>query len=481
MSDAFVIAIDQGTTGTAIHRLSAAGTFDSLATAQHKQIYRQPGWVEHNPEELVAQVTGGLERAAGAAGIGIANQGETVVAWDYQTKQPVYNAIVWQDARTQDRIEAMKAAGHEATTLERAGLPLDPYFSASKLRWILDHISEARDLRSEGRLCLGTSDAFFLDRLAGACVTDVTTASRTSLMNLQTLDWDPVLCELFGVPIECLPKIVSTTGAIGEIQAGAAKGVPVTASAVDQQAALFGHGCRRPGDLKFTFGTGAFALCVTGDRPLKDPGSGLLPTVAWRIADGPATYAVDGGIYNAASAINWARGLGLFSDFREIQAFGDCALQRGLAFVPALSGLGCPYWDRSAGGLWLGLGLETSKSDMMQSILEGIAFRAGQVIGAMENLLPISRRLSIDGGLSNNGYFCEFLAKVLNRVLSVPSTVELTGFGIAQLALIGAGLAGLETLPAGPAPRQKIIPAEAIDPRLPEKFRQAVDRSRKWR
>ena len=489
MSEAFVIAVDQGTTGTAVHRLAASGAFEPLATAQHKQIYRKPGWVEHNPEELIAQVAAGLDKAAqstsGAQGIGIANQGETVVAWDSQTKQPVYNAIVWQDARTQDRVDELKAAGHEETTLARAGLPLDPYFSATKLRWILDHVSEARDLRGEGRLRLGTSDAFFLDRLAGTCVTDVTTASRTSLMNLGNLEWDPVLCDLFGVPIECLPKIVSTTsspgGAIGEIQAGAAKGIPITASAVDQQAALFGHGCRQPGELKFTFGTGAFALCVTGETPLKDPGSGLLPTVAWRLDGGSATYAVDGGIYNAASAVNWARDIGLFSDFREIQAFGDCALARGLAFVPALSGLGCPYWDRSAGGLWLGLGLETTKSDMMQSILEGIAFRAGQVIGAMENLLPISRRLSIDGGLSNNGYFCEFLSRVLNRVLSVPATVELTGLGIAQLALIGAGLATLDSLPAGPAPRQKITPADPIDPILIEKFRRAVDRSRKWR
>ena len=481
MSEKFVIAVDQGTTGTAIHRLAADGAFESLSNTQHKQIYRKPGWVEHNPEELIAQVTAGLDRAAGATGIGIANQGETVVAWDYQTKQPVYNAIVWQDARTQEKVEQLKAAGHEETTLNRAGLPLDPYFSATKLKWLLDHCSEARDLRSEGRLCLGTSDAFFLDRLAGACVTDVTTASRTSLMNLETLDWDPVLCDLFGVPIECLPKIVSTTGAIGEIQAGAAKGIPVTASAVDQQAALFGHGCRQPGDLKFTFGTGAFALCVTGDKPLKDPGSGLLPTVAWRLDGGNATYAVDGGIYNAASAVNWARGIGLFAEFREIQAFPDCALARGLAFVPALSGLGCPYWDRSAGGMWLGLGLETTKSDMMQSILEGIAFRAGQVIGAMENLLPISRRLSIDGGVSNNGSFCEFRSKVLNRVLTVPATVELTGFGAAQFALIGAGLATIDTLPASPAPRQKIIPAEPIDPQLTEKFRRAVDRSRKWR
>jgi glycerol kinase len=472
-----VIAIDQGTTGSGVHVLESDGTFRSGETIDHKQFYPHPGWVEHDAEELVGNVARLIARHKnGARGIGIANQGETVVAWDARTKRPLFNAIVWQDARTHAEIEKLKAAGHEETTLARAGLPLDPYFSAAKLRWLLDNVDEARSLRREGRLRFGTSDAFFLDRLAGVFATDVTTASRTSLMNLETLEWDPALANIFGVPIECLPEIRPTAGDFGAID-----GVPVTASMVDQQAALFGHGCRKPGDAKITFGTGAFALAIAGEKPLKNPKTGLLPTVAWKLGDAPVTYAIDGGVYNAASALNWARELGLFQAFSEIEAFGGTAIERGLIFVPALSGLGCPYWDRSAAGLWLGMGLETSKRDLVQSVLEGIALRAAQVIDAMDGLQPISARLSIDGGLANNDYFRSFLAKALGRQLTIPASVELTGHGCALFALIGAGLATIDSLPLKAPPQASITPDGPIDPALRRKFAEAVERSRNWR
>jgi glycerol kinase len=477
-----VIAVDQGTTGSGVHVLGADGTFHSGTTIDHKQFYPQPGWVEHDAVELVANVATLIaaakkEHGAALKGIGIANQGETVIAWDSRTKRPIHRAIVWQDARTQARVEELKSRGYEATTLANAGLPLDPYFSATKLRWILDNVPEAEALRREKRLRFGTSDAFFLDRLAGIFATDVTTASRTSLMNLDTLQWDPLLTEVFEVPIECLPEIRPTTGDFGAID-----GVPVTASMVDQQAALFGHGCRRPGDAKITFGTGAFALAIAGPRPLKDPGSGLLPTVAWKLGDAPATYAIDGGVYNAASALNWARELGLFGDFAEIDAFdGPPAIARGLAFVPALSGLGCPYWDRSAAGLWLGLGLETTKRDMVQSVLEGVALRAAQVIEAMSRLQPISSKLSIDGGLANNGYFRQFLAKALDRRVTVPASLELTGQGCALFALIGAGLATVDRLPPAPPPQASIEPGIPLHGALRRKFADAVKRCRGWR
>ena len=472
-----VVAIDQGTTGSGVHVLESDGTFRSGATVDHQQFYPQAGWVEHDPEELLGNVARLIaQHRDGARGIGIANQGETVVAWDAKTKRPITNAIVWQDARTHGEIERLKAAGHEETTLTRAGLPLDPYFSAAKLRWILDHVDAAKSLRREGRLRLGTSDAFFLDRLAGVFATDVTTASRTSLMNLETLQWDPVLAELFGVPIECLPEIRPTTGDFGAID-----GVPVTASMVDQQAALFGHGCRKPGDAKITFGTGAFALAIAGDRPLKDAKSGLLPTIAWKLGDAPVTYAIDGGVYNAASAVNWARELGLFTGFSEIESFDGTAIARGLVFVPALSGLGCPYWDRSAAGLWLGMGLETAKRDLVQAVLEGVALRAAQVIEAMNRLQPIATKLSIDGGLANNGYFRGFLANALGRKLTVPASVELTGQGCALFALIGAGLATIDTLPPEAPPQASITPREPLDPALRLKFAEAVERSRNWR
>ena len=482
MADHSVVAIDQGTTGTKVHRLHSDGRFATLGGFEHRQIFPQAGWVEHDPAELISHIEQCIVLGIGttdkdAAAIGLDNQGETVIAWDAESKNPIYNAIVWQDARTEAEIQRLKSADSETETLRRAGLPLDPYFSASKLRWLLDHVPAAKDLRKQGRLRLGTSDAWFLDRLAGRAVTDVTTASRTSLMNLETLSWDPVLCELFGVPMECLPEIVSTTGVLAEI-----KGVPVTASMVDQQAALFGHGCRRLGDAKITFGTGAFALAIAGDKPLRDAASGLLPTIAWRIGEAPCTYALDGGVYNAASAINWARGIGLFDAYDEIARFeATSAIFRNLAFVPALSGLGCPYWDRSAAGMWLGLGLETSKADMMQAVLEGIALRAGELLRAMSTLVPVANRLSIDGGVTRNDYFCDFLAGVLDRELTVPSTAELTGLGAAQFALIGAGLATLDTLPPAPPASRVVKTAAPLSAELIAKFDDAVSRCRSWR
>jgi len=478
MTEKFVAAIDQGTTGTKLHHLKLDGAFETIAAFEHKQIYPQPGWVEHDPLELIRHLEECLIKAAGACAIGIANQGETVVAWDAKTKRPVYNAIVWQDARTQKAIEALKAAGQESVTLERAGLPLDPYFSASKFRWILDNVPEAAQLRKEKRLRLGTSDSFFLDNLTGRFVTDVTTASRTSLMNLRTCAWDSPLCALFDVPMECLAEIRPTAGVFGEM----ANGLPVAASVVDQQAALFGHGCRKGGDAKITFGTGAFVLCVTGEKPLRDAASGLLPTVAWAIEGKDTVYALDGGVYNAASAVNWARSLGLFNDYAEIADFKAApAISRGLAFVPALSGLGCPYWDRTGSGLWLGLGLETSRSDMMQALLEGIALRAGQVLAAMGRLAPLADRLSIDGGLARNGYFGRFLADALDREIIIPSSPELTGLGTAQLALIGAGFANAELLPPAPPVLATLSPQNPLSQAAREKFADAVTRCRNWR
>ncbi len=345
-----VLAIDQGTTATKSFTLDEEGRFESVAAFEHRQIYPNAGWVEHDPEELLRNVSACLEAAGKVDAIGMDNQGETVVAWDAGTGKPIYNAIVWQDSRTQDTTEKLKADGAEEITLARAGLPLDPYFSAGKLRWLLDHVDGARSLLKQGRLRLGTSDAFFLDRLTGTFATDVTTASRTSLMSLDTCTWDPELCKLFGVPIECLPEIRSTAGDFG--QAGK---IPVTASLVDQQAALFGHGC----PTKITFGTGAFALTVTGEARVDGSKFGILPTLAWKIKNEPAQRAIEGGVYNAGSAVNWARGLGLFREFSDIENFElPSALSRNLVFVPALSGLACPHWDRGAAGLWIGMGLE---------------------------------------------------------------------------------------------------------------------------
>ncbi len=333
-----VIAIDQGTTGSKAFRLDTSGKLEPLGSLQHRQILPQPGWVEQDANELLDHVRQLAARAGDAMALGLDNQGETVVAWDADSGEPVYNAIVWQDARTLDVTEKLKADGAEALTIARAGLPLDPYFSASKLRWIIEHVPRAGALLDRGKLRLGTSDSFFLDRLAGVYATDVTTASRTSLMNLDTGQWDAELCRLFGVPLEALPEIRPTVGAFG-----AAGKLAITASICDQQAALFGHGCRRAGQAKITFGTGAFALAVANRNIAADRAVGMSRTVAWKIGDAPIAYAIEGGVYDAASAINWARGLGLFESYAGIDEFtAPPAIDRGIVFVPALSGLAAP-------------------------------------------------------------------------------------------------------------------------------------------
>lgn len=430
-----IAALDQGTTSTRVLVVAQNGNADIQLAVRHQQHHPHPGWVEHDPLELLSNLQRCLEVAGGVDAIGLANQGESCLAWDAQSGTPLSPVIVWQDNRTAEVIAQLRAAGGEALTLERAGLPLDPYFSASKLAWIIQHLPAAAEAHKQGRLRLGTTDAYFLDRLTGVYATDVTTASRTSLMNLATAQWDPQLCELFGVPIEVLPPIRDTVGHFGEIG-----GIPVTASLVDQQASLYGHGCRNPGDAKITFGTGAFALTLSGEEMIRAPEKGLLATIAWQI-DGKPQYAMDGGVYDASAAVEWAGRLGLFSDFSELAAFDNPpAIGRKLAFVPALSGLACPHWDRSAAALWVGMNAGTSKEDMCQALLEGVALRSVEVITAMDGFLNVTDRLSIDGGLARSPYFAQFLADALQRQIVTQRFDELTAFGCAALAARGLGV-----------------------------------------
>ena len=341
------------------------------------------------------------------------------------------------------------------------------------MRWIIDHVDEARALLKQGRLRIGTSDAFFLDRLTGTFATDVTTASRTSLMSLDTMQWDDELLKLFGVPRACLPEIRSSTGPFGEH-----RGVAITANLVDQQAALFGHGCAKEGDAKITFGTGAFALAVAGNgRPPKND-AGLVATVAWKQGPSPPAFALDGAVYNAASAVNWARSLGLFSSYEEINSFAaPSALSRNIVFVPALSGLACPHWDRSASGLWIGLGLDTTRQDMMQALLEGIALRATEVMEAMAKSLPLGNTISIDGGLANNPHFTQFLADALNHTVTVASTTELTALGTARMAMMGLGATSLPPLPS---PARSHEPDHPITEEHKQRFQKALARAKGW-
>ena len=470
-----ILAIDQGTTSTRALCLRADGSSEITAAIKHRQIYPQAGWVEHDADELIQSIEHCIEVSPDATAIGIDNQGESCLAWHADSKQPLSPVIVWQDNRTHPVIEALKSEGHEARVLELAGLPLDAYFSASKLAWILRHIDAAAEAHAAGKLRLGTTDAFFLDRLTDRFVTDITTASRTSLLNLESGDWDAELCELFGVPMQTLPDIVPTTGDFGAI-AQRGRPVPVTASVVDQQASLYGHGCRQSGDAKITFGTGAFALAVTGEQLQRSPEQGLLPTVAWQFHSGKPFYALDGGVYCAGSAIEWGRNLGLFERFDEINHFDAApAIERDLVFVPALSGLACPHWDRTAAGLWLGMSLDTERRDLAQALLEGVALRAAEVIRAMDGFASIGERLSIDGGVSANPYFCQFLADVLGREVSVNAMAEVTALGTAMFAAGDAAVAN-----SGDGARVGYAPA-SDRAQLLERFREAVKRSQHWR
>ena len=472
-----VFAIDQGTTGSKAYRLDSAGKFERVGGFDHRQIYPQAGWVEHDPLELLGHVRKLLEQAGDAIAFGLANQGETVIAWDADSGEPGCNAIVWQDARTLPLTEQLKKEGAAKLVTARTGLPLDPYFSASKLRWIIDNVPRAKELLKQGKLRLGTSDSFFLDRLAGLYATDVTTASRTGLMNLDSGQWDPELCRLFGVPIEALAPIRPTAGGFGAVGK-----LPIVANVVDQQAALFGHGCRHGGQAKITFGTGAFALAVAEKNVAAESAAGMIRTVAWKIGARPLAYAIEGGIYDAAAAVNWARGLGLFKDYAEIDQFlAPPAIERGLVFVPALSGLSCPYWDRNAAGMWLGMSNDTTRTDMMQALLEGVALLAAEVIAAMGRATPLQGSISIDGGLSNNRYFCNFLGRALGQPVVVAGSADLTGLGCAQLALIGAGLADVDSLPPPPPARNRVTSSTPLSDAARKRFREAVKRCSAWR
>lgn len=430
-----IAAIDQGTTSTRVLMMDAAGRLSPVLSLPNGQTYPAPGHVEQDAEVLLANITRCLD-AAQADVVGLANQGESCLAWDARDGQPICPVISWQDDRTAALTARLEREGAAPTVMARAGLPLDPYFSASKLGWIIDHVPKAAEIAALGHLRLGTTDAFFRDRLTGRFETDIATASRTSLMNLESGHWDADLCDLFRVPIACLPRIGPTSGDLGTLPGGAR----LAASIVDQQAALYGHGCHLPGDAKVTFGTGAFVQCLTG--ALVQPARpGPLPTIAWQHTGEPVAHALDGGVYSAASAVNWAAELSLFAGLESISNFAKPpAIDRGIAFVPALAGLGCPHWDRAARGAWLGLSLADEKTDLVQALLEGIALRTAEVLQAMDALYSFRGPVSIDGGLSRNPYFVEFLAQVAGHDLFLPDETEQTAVGLARMAAKAAGL-----------------------------------------
>lgn len=461
-----VAAIDQGTTSTRCLVVEADGTARLAAGLPHAQRHPAPGRAEQDPEELVRNIRAVLAAAGEVDAIGLANQGESCLAWDAASGEALSPVIVWQDARTGDALAARPAA-EAARSRAICGLPLDPYFSASKLGWLVENVPAVAAALEAGRLRLGTTDAFFLDRLAGTFATDIATASRTGLLDLATGDWSEELCALHGVPRACLPPIRAVDAGFGTIG-----GVPVKACIVDQQAALYGHGCRAPGEAKITFGTGAFLLAVTGtERPQTD---GLLPTIAWQRRGEAPVFAVEGGVYDAGAALEWLKRLGLFTDTGELDGFeGPSAISRGLVFVPALSGLAAPYWDRKAAPLFIGMDAATGRADMVRAALEGIALlTVGLIEAAQAGRAPITA-ISIDGGLSQSACFARFLAAASGRTVNVPALHEMTALGLA--ALCGADIG------AARAEARRFAPDGSVTAGDRTRFAAAVEKCRGWR
>lgn len=469
-----ILAIDQGTTSTRAIGINEQNKIEVLHSISHKQHFPNNGWVEQDPDELYQNINACIRSSGKNDFVGFDNQGESCLAWHADTKEALSPVISWQDTRTATFLNELKKNGNHEISLSTAGLPLEPYFSASKLGWTVSNLKSVKQTLKAGKLRLGTTDAFFLDRLTGNFLTDVTTASRTSLMDLKTLDWDPQLCKMFGVPIECLPEITSSTRDFGVLESHEGKPC-VSASIVDQQAALYGSGCNRIGDLKITFGTGAFALVVTGDSIVRAPSNGLIPTLAWHFEDEAPVYALDGGVFTASSCVDWAKSLGLFNEFSEINNFSSVsAIDNGLAFVPALSGLGSPHWEPKARGLWLGLGRNHSRLQLMQAILEGIAFRAAEVVIAMRESTSVSETIIVDGGMSRNSYFIQFLADVCGYEILLSKIPENTGLGTLKLA---SRLTGKQLYYENEGTRVKPVLDRRDDL---EKFKHAISFSKKW-
>jgi glycerol kinase len=448
-----VIAIDQGTTGSTVLILDETLRVVGRGYREFAQHYPEPGWVEHDPEQIWASVEAALSLALGQAkvapdaiaAIGITNQRETTIVWDRATGRPVHRAIVWQDRRTADTCAALKAAGHEDAVRARTGLTLDPYFSGTKLAWILRSDPALAAAAARGELAFGTVDSYLLWRLTGGAVhaTDVTNASRTLLFDLHTRRWSEELCALFGVEPSLLPTIVPSSGVCGTTRgvAGLRDGVPIAGLAGDQQSALFGQACFDPGTAKCTYGTGAFILMNTGATPVASK-AGLLTTVAWEIP-GELAYALEGSAFIAGAAVQWLRdGLGFFTSAKEIEALAASVPDSaGVVVVPAFTGLGAPHWRPEARGLITGLTRGTTRAHLARATLEGIALQNVDILRAME--ADSGRRLTtlrVDGGAAANDLLMQFQADVLAVEISRPELVETTALGAAFLAGLGAGV-----------------------------------------
>ena len=447
----FILALDQGTSSSRAIVFDHDGNICSVAQQEFTQYFPQPGWVEHNPMEIWSSEAAVIAEAITLKGIsgrdlaaiGITNQRETTIVWDAETGAPVYNAIVWQDRRTSAFCDTLKAQGLVDKIREKTGLIIDAYFSGTKIKWILDNVPGAREKAEAGQLRFGTVDTWLVWQLTRGevHVTDVSNASRTMLFNINTLEWDKELLELFGIPASMMPAVKSSSEVYGHTKTTLfAHEVPIAGIAGDQQSALFGQMCTEPGSVKNTYGTGCFLLMNTGTKPILSKNN-LLTTVAWKIGN-TVNYALEGSIFVGGSVVQWLRdGLGIIRSSSEIEALAATVEDNGgVYFVPALTGMGAPYWDQYAHGVICGITRGTKAAHIARAALEGIAFQTMDIVHAMEKDagVPLAE-LKVDGGASRNNLMMQFQADILGASVVRPVVTETTAMGACYLAGLAVG------------------------------------------
>jgi glycerol kinase len=491
----YILALDQGTTSSRALLFDEHGTVRSLAQREFTQIFPQPGWVEHDPEEIAAsQIAVALEALAKAqaqpgdvAAIGITNQRETTIVWDRATGKAIYNAIVWQDRRTAAFCQRLHSEGHENLIRERTGLVIDAYFSASKISWILENVPQARQLAAAGRLQFGTVDSWLVWKLTGARVhiTDASNASRTMLFNLHAGHWDRDLLDLFRIPESMLPTVRPSSEVYGEVSAvPGLNGIPVAGIAGDQQAALFGQRCTRPGLTKNTYGTGCFLLQSTGDRAVRSTHR-LVTTVAWRIGD-KTDYALEGSVFVGGAVVQWLRdGLGIIRSSSEIEALANSVPDNGgVYFVPAFVGLGAPHWDSYARGAIFGLTRGSNAGHIARAALESIAYQVADLMDAVQTDTgaPLVE-LRVDGGASANDALMQFQADILGLPVVRPAMTETTALGAAFLAGLGSGLwKQVQAIADLPRRERRFEPSmqRSQAENLRQRWNEAISRAKSW-
>lgn len=447
----YILAFDAGTTSSRAIVFNHSGEICSVAQKEFPQIFPQSGWVEHNPHEIWASQAAVAAEAitkigingTNIAGIGITNQRETTIVWDRETGEPVYNAIVWQDRRTSEYCDKLKNEGLLPVIKAKTGLIVDAYFSATKVKWILDNVEGAREQAEKGKLAFGTVDSWIVWQLTRgeAHITDVSNASRTMLYNIHTMDWDEELLNLFNIPKKMMPKVCASSEIYGHTKTTIfASKVPIAGIAGDQQAALFGQMCIDPGMVKNTYGTGCFILMNTGDKPVVSKNN-LITTIAWQIG-GKTTYALEGSIFVGGAIVQWLRdGLKVINSSSEVEALASQVPDSGdVYFVPALTGLGAPYWDQYARGTIVGISRGTTAAHIARAALEGVAYQSMDVINAMVLDAGVGlKELRVDGGAAQNNLLMQFQANVLGKTVIRPQTTETTALGAAYLAGLAVG------------------------------------------